>query len=93
MAFVGPIWNVAVGAYQLTITPDRLLGRVTSAETLLAYGAIPLGSLLAGVLLETLGTRGATAAIAAGMGVVAVAATASRGVRRAPSLGAARPAA
>jgi predicted MFS family arabinose efflux permease len=86
MAFVGPVWNVAIGAYQLTITPDRLLGRVTSAETLLAYGAIPLGSLGAGLLLETLGARGATGAIAAGMLVMAVAATASRGVRTAPSL-------
>lgn len=90
MAFVGPVWNVAIGAYQLTITPDRLLGRVTSAETLLAYGAIPLGSLAAGLLLETLGARSATIAIAAGMLLVAVAATASRGVRAAPSLREAR---
>ena len=90
MAFVGPVWNVAVGAYQLTITPDRLLGRVTSAETLLAYGALPLGSLAAGLLLETVGARGAIVALAAGMLVVAVAATASAGIRSAPSLAEAR---
>ena len=90
MAFVGPVWNVAIGAYQLTITPDRLLGRVTSAETLLAYGAIPLGSLAAGLLLEAAGARGAIVALAAGMLLVAVAATASAGIRSAPSLAEAR---
>jgi len=93
MAFVGPTWNVAIGAYQLTITPDRLLGRVTSAETLLAYGAIPIGSLVAGVLLETLGTRDATIGIAAAMGAVALAATLSPAVRSAPRLREAQPAA
>ena len=90
MAFVGPVWNVAIGAYQLTITPDRLLGRVTSAETLLAYGALPLGSLTAGLLLEMTGTRGATLALAAGMLVVALAATLSTSIRSAPSLAEAR---
>lgn len=91
MAFVGPVWNVAIGAYQLTITPDRLLARVTSAETLLAYGAIPIGSLAAGLLLEAAGPRGATVALAAGMLAVAVAATLSAGIRAAPSLADARP--
>jgi predicted MFS family arabinose efflux permease len=91
MAFVGPVWNVAIGAYQLTITPDRLLARVTSAETLLAYGALPLGSLSAGLLLEAAGTRGAIIALAAGMLTVAIAATLSASVRSAPSLAEARP--
>ena len=93
MAFVGPVWNVDIGAYQLTITPDRLLGRVTSAETLLAYGALPLGSLAAGILLETVGTQGATLALAAGMVAVALTATASGAIRAAPSLAEARVAA
>jgi MFS family permease len=91
MALVGPVWNVAIGVYQLTITPDRLLARVTSAETLLAYGALPLGSLAAGLLLEAAGTLGATVALAAGMLAVAIAATVSSGVRAAPSLADARP--
>jgi predicted MFS family arabinose efflux permease len=84
MAFVGPAWNVVVGAYQLAITPDRLLARVSSAETLVAYGAIPLGSLAAGLLLEGLGTVPATLALAAWMLALAVAATASPSIRNAP---------
>lgn len=90
MAFVGPAWNVVIGAYQLTITPDRLLGRVTSAETLLAYGAIPLGSLAAGLLLEWVGAVPATIALSVWMALLALAATASRGIRNAPSLEEAR---
>ena len=85
-AFVGPAWNVVIGAYQLAIVPDRLLARVSSAETLVAFGAIPLGSLAAGLLLEVVGGRSAALALAAGMVVVAVAATLSRGIRAAPSL-------
>lgn len=28
MAFVGPTWNVVISNYSLTLTPDRLRGRV-----------------------------------------------------------------
>ena len=86
MAFVGPAWNVVIGAYQLAITPDRLLGRVSSAELLVAYGAIPLGSLVAGLLLESFGNVAATLVLAAWMLFLAVAAAASRTIRTAPSL-------
>jgi predicted MFS family arabinose efflux permease len=85
MAFVGPAWNVVVGAYQLAITPDRLLARVSSAETLVAYGAIPLGSLVAGFLLEGVGTAPATLVLAASMLALAVMATASPAIRNAPA--------
>jgi predicted MFS family arabinose efflux permease len=84
MAFVGPAWNVIIGAYQLRLTPDRLLGRVSSAELLVAYGAIPLGSLAAGFLLEAAGTTKAALAVAAFMVALAVAATVSPAVRHAP---------
>lgn len=86
MAFVGPAWNVVIGAYQLTLTPEHLLGRVASAELLVAYGAIPLGSLVAGLLLEGIGTTWAAIAIAGFMLVLAVLATASPAVRGAGSL-------
>jgi predicted MFS family arabinose efflux permease len=84
MAFVGPAWNVVIGAYQLTMTPERLLGRVSSAELVLAYGAIPLGSLAAGLLLEKIGSGGAALAIAGFMFALALVATASPAIRRAP---------
>ena len=90
MAFVGPAWNVVIGAYQLQLTPDRLLARVSSAELLVAFGAIPLGSLAAGFLLEWLGAADATLVLAGAMVAVAVAASASTGVRGAPTLEEAR---
>jgi predicted MFS family arabinose efflux permease len=37
------------------ITPDQLLGRINASYRTLAYGAIPLGALLGGVLGEELG--------------------------------------
>lgn len=86
MAFVGPAWNVVIGAYQLSITPDRLLARVSSAETLVAYGAIPLGSLAGGLLVESLGGGTAIAALAGWMGFLAIAAVAAPSIRRAPPL-------
>ena len=84
MVFVGPVWNVAIEVYRLRITPDAMLGRVASAISLLAYGAIPLGSLIGGYLLETTGPTVTGLAIAASMLIVAVAATISPSIRTAP---------
>ena len=84
MAFVGPLWNVVLGAYTYALVPARLLGRVTSADTLLAYGAIPLGSLGVGFLLELLGGDGALAVLSSAMLVVALAASVTPAIRRAP---------
>ncbi|HEV8339675.1 MAG TPA: MFS transporter [bacterium] len=55
IAFVGPAWNVAVGTYQLILTPDNLRGRVGSVSMLIAWGVIPFGSLVGGFLLERFG--------------------------------------
>lgn len=52
IAFVGPLWNVAISAYQMQLTPEHMQGRVASAIGTLSYGSIPLGSLLAGFLLD-----------------------------------------
>ena len=82
MAFVGPAWNVVVGSYQLAVTPDHLRGRVASVETLVAFGAIPLGSLVAGLTLEAVGSTACVFALAAWMILLAAAATASPAVRR-----------
>jgi MFS family permease len=86
MAFVAATWNVLIGSYQLTLTPDRLMGRVASADQLLSYGALPLGSLSAGFVLGGFGTTTATVALTGGMLVLASAATISPSVRGAPSL-------
>jgi hypothetical protein len=50
--FVGPLWNVSVQTYLMRITPNDLLGRTSSVTVQIAWGVIPLGSLLAGFLLQ-----------------------------------------
>jgi predicted MFS family arabinose efflux permease len=85
MAFAGPIWNVASGAYAVAVTPDALLGRMQGVARLVAIGGIPLGSLAAGVSLEAVGPGATALALAALMLAVAFVATASRSVRNAPS--------
>ena len=83
MAFVGPIWNVAIDSYRLLTTPDQLQGRVGSAAAFLGLGAIPLGSLLAGYLLDDFGPQATGLALSAAMLALACAATMSPAIRRA----------
>ena len=85
MAFVGPLWNVAIDVYRLLITPDELQGRVGSAISFLAWGAIPLGSLLAGYLLDAVGSWTTAMVLSAAMIAVACAASISPAIRAAPS--------
>ncbi|MEU5077361.1 MFS transporter [Streptomyces asoensis] len=84
MWFVGPLWNVALGSYQLVITPDRLRGRVLAAMTTLSNGALPIGSLLGGLLLDSAGARTAALALAGWMLLIAGAASLARSVRVTP---------
>jgi MFS family permease len=49
-SFAGGLWNVMTNSLRQSLVPDRLLGRVQSAHRLLSWGAIPLGSVLGGVL-------------------------------------------
>ncbi|QUQ64545.1 MFS transporter [Kutzneria sp. CA-103260] len=84
LCFVGPVWNVAISAYQLALTPDAIRGRVLGASSLISYGAIPLGSLLGGLFLDWFGARPTVAALTVWMVALSVTATVSRGVRQAP---------
>ncbi|HWM05290.1 MAG TPA: MFS transporter, partial [Actinophytocola sp.] len=83
-AVIGPLFNVVVGAYRYALVPDRLQARTQSAARLIAWGTIPLAPLVAGVLLQSVGSTGALLALAGLMFAVAAAATAARTVRRAP---------
>lgn len=49
------IWNVVAVSLRQLITPDRLLGRVNSGYRLLAWGTMPLGAALGGVLGQFFG--------------------------------------
>jgi MFS family permease len=80
----GPIFNVSFSAYRYALVPDRLLARVGSAALVVAWGAIPLGQLSAGLLLEHIGAVDTMLLIAALAGAVGLTATLSRAIRTAP---------
>ncbi|MER7583595.1 MFS transporter [Kitasatospora sp. NPDC097691] len=86
MCFVGPVWNVVTSAYQLAVTPDAIQGRVIGAVGLIAFGAVPLGSLIGGTLLSRFGTHSTVVVLAAWMVLLGATATLSPSVRSAPSL-------
>jgi len=86
MAFVGPAWNVVLGSIEMRLTPASLLGRVQAVQMTAAYGAIPLGSLIGGFLLDRLGPEEAVWALAGCMLLIAVAATLTPSVRRPPAM-------
>jgi MFS family permease len=83
---VGPLWNVVVISYRLSIIPDSLIARVQGASALVALGTIPLGSLIAGLLLESIGAVATLLVLAALMVAVAAALHAAPSVRHAPPL-------
>lgn len=84
MAFVGPAWNVVLGSIEMRLTPAALLGRVQAVQMTAAYGAIPLGSLIGGFMLDRLGPGEAVWTLAGLMLVIAVIATLTPSVRRPP---------
>lgn len=83
-ALFGPMFNVSFAAYRYALVPDRLLARVGSVALVVAWGAIPLGQLTAGFLLDKLGSKETILWLAAAMAAVAAAATASPSIRHAP---------
>jgi predicted MFS family arabinose efflux permease len=86
LAFTVPTLTVLVSTYELSLIPDRLLGRVESVILLLAWGSIPFGSLVAGALLEWLDVGPALLTLGGAMALVAVAATWSPAIRNTPPL-------
>jgi hypothetical protein len=77
----GSPWNVAVQTYRLRIVPNHMLARVSSVTLQIAWGAIPLGSLLAAALLGSMSATRVAVIIAVALAVTATAATASASVR------------
>ena len=81
-----PTTDSIVWPYQMSLTPDRLMGRTTAAISSLTNGAGALGPLLAGFLLATVSAR-ATIGVLAGCGLaMAVWGTLSPAIRAAPRL-------
>lgn len=55
-------FNIATASWVTDITPEGLLGRVTSARRLFTFGAIPVGSLVGGLVGTGLGIPAAIGA-------------------------------
>lgn len=54
------VWNVLTVSYRQRIVPEEMLGRVNSIYRLLAWGPLPLGSVIGGVIVtvcETFSSR------------------------------------
>ena len=85
-ALVGPSWNVIVVGYRYALVPDRLLGRVSSANSLLAWALLPLGPLTAGLLLEAFGAKTTFLVLAGAFAVIAIIAMSARTIRAAQRL-------
>jgi hypothetical protein len=81
-----PITDSVVVGYRIAMTPDRLLGRVETAENTIALALYPFGSLIAGVLLEHVSARLTIAFFAAFAMSLMAWALASPAIRAAPSL-------
>jgi MFS family permease len=45
------LWNVITVSLRQTIIPDHLLGRVNSVYRFFAWGMMPIGSILGGVIV------------------------------------------
>jgi predicted MFS family arabinose efflux permease len=82
----GPVFNVSLASYRYALVPDRLLARVQSAALVVAWGAVPLGTLTAGLLLSSTGAVTTIISLAGLNAVAAVLATAARSIRNAPDV-------
>jgi hypothetical protein len=73
-------------SYQLGCIPDALQGRVNSLTSLLAYGSLPIGQALTGILLQSIGPTRTILAITVCLAVSAAAVTLNSHVRHAAVL-------
>ena len=81
-----PSTNSVVHGYRMAMTPDRLLGRVESIWRTISLLLMPLGPLVAGVLLDAVQARAAIGLFAAAALVLVVWGVFSPSIRTAPSL-------
>ncbi len=83
MFLLSPIYNVVQFSYRLSLIPDELQGRVNSTFRLLAFGFMPVGAALSGVLIERMGAVGAVMLFSAWVLMLAIFTSTNRHVRHA----------
>ena len=84
LAFFIPTQNAMIIGYRVAIVPDRLQGRVNSVARSLALMALPLGPVVAGVLLGAFSARATVLVLLLWVTAIAIVTTASRTIRGAP---------
>ena len=57
MGATNMMWNVVTVSLRQRITPDHLLGRMNATYRLFAWGVMPIGALLGGLIAELVGLR------------------------------------
>jgi len=82
-SFAGPIYNVVQFSYRVALIPDDLQGRVNSVFRLLAFGFIPVGAALSGIVIEVLGVKPAVWIFGSILVLLAFLSTVNRHVREA----------
>jgi MFS family permease len=86
VAFVGPWLNAVIIGYRTAVTPDHLIGRVSSVARNIALLAQPLGPLAAGLLLAAFTPRITVLVLALICVGLALFSTFSPSIRNSPSL-------
>jgi MFS family permease len=84
--FLMPVTDTVLAAYRFAVTPDRLIGRVSSVTRNIGLIIAPLGSLAAGFLLGAVSERAAIAVFAVCSIGLAVWGTLSPSIRQTPDL-------
>lgn len=79
--FSFPSSNAVVVSYRLALIPDHLQGRANSAVRMIAYSGVPLGSAVAGILLQVTSGAKVVLVYAVILVTVATASTVSPDVR------------
>jgi MFS family permease len=64
-------------------SPDELVGRIASTARVISLGLMPIGNIIGGILIDTIGGTGTLAVMGAWMCVLALAFTQVRGLRAA----------
>jgi len=90
--FMSPVYNVVQFSYRLSLIPDALQGRVNSTFRLVAFGFMPIGAALSGLLIEHFGTAWAVFVLTCVYIVLAVATTLNPSVRYAERVDGSKPA-
>ncbi|MFJ1591675.1 MFS transporter [Kitasatospora albolonga] len=87
MSFMAPTAYTVLGTQQILMTPDDMRGRLSSATNLFSGGAQAAGAAGGGLLAQWLTGAQAMLCCAAGLALLALVATAARGLRLPPAVG------